>query len=70
MIFWYSLLAIKPLLTNEVLRVNKFENLQVYDCYTPYEKECCYIENKKVNMQVAVIEGQLIAGFPIILTGY
>lgn len=59
----------------EVLRFSEIssqeiDGLTVYYGYTPYYQDCVLIDGKKVNVQIAVSDGKVIAGFPMILTGY
>ena len=49
---------------------SKLEGLIVYCGYTPYAKKHVVLEGEKVNVQIAVKDDKLIAGFPMILTGY
>ena len=60
----------KELKFQEVTQI-KIENLTIYCGYTPFYQNCVYVENKKVNVQIAISdENKIVAGFPVILTGY
>ena len=48
----------------------EFEDFKIYYRYTPYEQDCVYIENKKVNLQIVFKSNEIVAGLPLILTGY
>ncbi|MBP3431500.1 MAG: hypothetical protein J6K39_01420 [Clostridia bacterium] len=54
----------------EIVSTSEHEGLMVFNCYTPYEQSCVYVENKKVNLQIAVEGEKIVAGFPVILTGF
>lgn len=54
----------------EQISTSRIENIDIYYGYTPYYQDCIFVDGKKVNMQVAVVDGSIIAGFPMILTGY
>ncbi len=46
------------------------EGLYVVTAYTPYYQDCVYVNGVKVNVQIASNDEGVIAGFPMILTGY
>lgn len=54
----------------QIVSTSQIEDLTVYCGYTPYCQTCVYLDGKKVNMQVAVADGNIVVGFPMILTGY
>ncbi len=54
----------------EIVSTSQIESLTIYCGYTPYCQTCVYLDGKKVNMQLAVCEGYIVVGFPMILTGY
>lgn len=54
----------------DVVKTEEVENMTIYCGYSPYWSDCIYLDGKKVNVQIAVKEGSIIAGFPAILTGY
>jgi len=71
--FYYKNITVEQLflkLDVDVVSENALENLVVYNCYTPYFDDFIYLENKKVNMQVVTSNGFIVAGFPVIMTGY
>lgn len=58
------------LLKATVVSYQEFEGLEIYYCYTPYEQDCVFLENKKVNLQIVFKNGEVVLGMPLILTGY
>lgn len=54
----------------EIISESKLEEFSVYCCYTPYGEKSVEINGKKINLQVAVYEDMIIAGFPMLLTGF
>lgn len=54
----------------EQIAVEKLNNMEVYCGYTPYFAKSILIDGKKVNMQIAVYADKIVAGFPMILTGF
>lgn len=54
----------------ETIKTSNIENIDIYYGYTPYYQNCIFMDGKKINMQVAVVDQNIIAGFPLILTGY
>lgn len=46
------------------------DEMTIYCGYSPYYQSCVMLQNKKVNVQVAVMDGEVVVGFPMILTGY
>lgn len=54
----------------ECVSTEELGDLTVINAYTPYYFDCVYVQNKKVNMQIALKENQVVVGFPMILTGY
>ncbi|MGN1201299.1 MAG: YwmB family TATA-box binding protein [Candidatus Caccovivens sp.] len=54
----------------QIVKTESVENITVYCGYTPYWKNCIYLEDKKANIQIAIKEGSVVIGFPAILTGY
>ena len=65
-----TLQELLKLLAGKVLFCQALEDLEIYYCYTPFEQNCVYMDGKKVNMQVAISDEKIVAGFPLILTGY
>ena len=65
-----SLQEVASALKFEVVMLDKLENMTVYCGYTPYYQDCVYLNNKKINVQIAEQNGKIVAGFPMILTGY
>ncbi len=57
-------------LKSEIVCEEAINKLKVLNCYTPYYQDCIYINGKKVNMQIALSEENIVAGFPVLLTGY
>ena len=54
----------------EVVSESHVKEISILQCYTPYFQDCVYIDNKKVNVQIATTSEGVIAGFPMILTGF
>ena len=46
------------------------DNLSMYYGYSPYYKDYNIINNKKINVQIAIGVQEIIVGFPAILTGF
>lgn len=46
------------------------EGMAIYYGYSPYYKTHQTIDNKKINVQIAISEGEIIVGFPAILIGF
>ncbi len=65
-----SLFDILDLLEGYVVIEQEFSDLEIYYCYTAMEQDCVYIDNKKVNLQIVLRENDVVAGMPLILTGY
>ena len=53
-----------------VISEENVQNISIVNAYTPYFSDSVLVENKKVNLQIAVKDGQVVAGFPMILTGF
>lgn len=53
----------------EISRQN-IGDLLVLTGYAPIYQDCVYIQNKKVNMQIAIRDEKIVVGFPMILTGF
>lgn len=49
---------------------SEVENLTVYTGWTPYFRGSVLVENRKVNLQIAVKDSKIVAGFPAILSGF
>lgn len=54
----------------EKVSSQKVQGANVEYYYSPYFQDSVLIEGKKVNMQIALKDGEVIAGLPLILTGY
>ena len=54
----------------EKISSQKVQNVDIEYYYSPLFQDSVLIEGKKVNMQIALKEGEVIAGLPLILTGY
>lgn len=61
---------ILKILKANIISSQQVSGYEIYYCYTPYEKDCVYLKNKKVNLQVVLKDNEVIAGMPLILTGY
>lgn len=53
-----------------VVQENEIENLRLIYAYSPYYQDSVMVDGKKVNLQLAFDGDNLIAGFPLILTGF
>lgn len=54
----------------EKISSQKVQNVDIEYYYSPLFQDSVLIEGKKANMQIALKEGEVIAGLPLILTGY
>lgn len=61
---------ILKLLKATVLSESVVEGMQITYAYSPYYQNSVTLDGKKVNLQIAERDGEIIAGFPLILTGY
>lgn len=71
--FYFSEITVE-----EILQKLKADTVESYSSneieitlgYTPYVQDCVLVDGKKVNVQIASTENGVIAGFPMILTGF
>lgn len=71
--FYFSNIPINDVLKNlkaDIVSEELVNSIYIINAYTPYFSQNVFVKNKKVNVQLAVSEGRLIAGFPMILTGF
>ena len=71
--FYFSSISCEELLKTlkaEILSEESPEGLRIINAYTPYFSKSVLIGNKKVNLQIALREERIVAGFPMLLTGY
>ena len=61
---------ILKLLKATVLSESVVEGMKITYAYSPYYQNSVTLDGKKVNLQIAERDGEIIAGFPLILTGY
>lgn len=54
----------------EKVSTQEVENVEIIYCYTPLFADSIIMNGKKVNMQIVIKDKEIIAGFPLILTGY
>lgn len=54
----------------EIISQSEIEGIKILYCFTPYYDQAIFQDGKKINLQIALKEGKMIAGFPLILTGY
>lgn len=54
----------------EIVSSLSIGEMQIINAWSSLFKDSVLIGNEKVNVQIAVCENKLIAGFPMILTGY
>lgn len=57
-------------LSVEVIKKEEIEDIVIYTGFTPYWQTYVFVEEKKANIQIAVKNGNIVTGFPAILTGY
>ena len=60
---------LKMFKANKVLE-EEVDGMSIKYCFTPYYDKYVLLEEKKINLQLAFKEGKIVAGFPLILTGY
>ncbi len=65
-----NLEKILTILKADIVTKIEYENLTVLSAYTPYYQNCVYVDGKKINLQIAISDTNIIAGFPVLLTGY
>lgn len=58
--------ALKASITSEEF----VDGLKIVNAYTPYFSKSVFVKSKKVNLQIASKDGLVVAGFPMLLTGY
>lgn len=71
--FYFKDVALDSILSTlkcEVVTTVEVEGREVLCGYTPYYENNIFVDEKKVNMQVACLENEIVLGFPLILTGY
>lgn len=72
--FYYKDTNLEQILKNlkfQQISEQKLDNLQIFYGFTPYYSDCIVLEGKKINVQIVVSEeGTILAGFPVVLTGY
>ena len=52
----------------DIVSEENVNDIYIINAYTPYFADSVFVQNKKVNLQLAISNGKLIAGFPMILT--
>ncbi len=71
--FYFSSTSAEEILKNMKAKIISEENvdgIQIVNAYTPFFAKSVSLNNKKVNLQIASKDGLVIAGLPMILTGY
>ena len=71
--FYFSSISVDKILDclkADIISKEEVEGLEIVNAYTPYFSKSVNIKNKKVNLQIALKEGQIVVGFPMLLTGY
>ena len=71
--FYFSSVTLEKILN--FLKASKvseenLDDLTVINAYTPLYAGCVYVQNKKVNVQIAIRDDRIVAGFPVLLSGY
>lgn len=54
----------------KIVSTERVENIEIINAYTPYFDKSVVVQGKKVNLQLAAKDGDIVAGFPMILTGF
>ena len=54
----------------KIFKKENIENLNIYYGYTPIYSDAIFIDDKQANVQIVEREGEMIVGFPIILSGF
>ena len=54
----------------QIVETSQVGDLKIYYAYSPYYDDCVFVNDKKINMQIAEKEEKIVVGFPLILTGY
>lgn len=57
-------------LSGQIYRSQDVEGMKIYYGYTNLYNDFRYVSGKKINVQMAEQENQVIVGFPLILTGF
>ena len=57
-------------LSGQIYRSQDVEGMKIYYGYTNLYNDFRYVSGKKINVQIAEQENQVIVGFPLILTGF
>ena len=57
-------------INGQIYQSQSVENIEMYYGYTAMFKDFRYLQGRKVNVQIAVKENEVIVGFPLILTGF
>ena len=57
-------------LSGQIYRSQDVEGMKIYYGYTNLYNDFRYVSGKKINVQIAEQEKQVIVGFPLILTGF
>lgn len=71
--FYFSEVDVDQLISTlkaTIVSETEVEGMTVIMAYTPYYSDSVLVDGKKVNLQIACKEKQVIAGFPAILTGF
>lgn len=54
----------------EIVSQNEIDNMKIVYCYTPFYDKAVFEDGKKINLQIAMKDEQVVLGFPLILTGF
>lgn len=54
----------------QIYRTQDIEGMKIYYGYTNLYNDFRYVSGKKINVQIAEQEDQIVVGFPLILTGF
>ena len=71
--FYFNETSTAEILTElkaEVVSTQSLENIEIVSAYTLFFADCVIVQGKKVNLQIATTNSHVVAGFPLILTGF
>ncbi len=54
----------------EIISKEKVEDIEIYNCYCSMLPKFVFVENKRVNLQIAKTKELIKVGYPLILEGY
>ena len=54
----------------DIIKRERVEEIEILYCYTPLFSDFIFLEGKQVNVQIIERQNQIVAGFPLILSGF